>query len=342
MLKPYTPKSKKFYTTDAFTDYAINYLDAYKNEDKPFFLYLAYTAPHYPLHAWESDIKKYRNSYAKIGWDKLRKTRFANQLKQGLFPAGTVCSKPDPRTRDWNTLSNAEKDQQDLLMSVYAAMIDRIDQNVGKLVAKIRSLGQLGNTIFILLSDNGGTEEAPNRMPGVQAGPVGSYQCLGRDWANATNTPFRKYKKYDYEGGICTPFIVNWPGVTKPGAIVHEPVGHVIDIMPTLVEITGAKYPQKRAGQKVLPLEGQNLVEVFRTGKQRARKPIFFQFGRAKAVRDGKWKAVKQGNRPWELYDLKADRTELVNLAKKNPQKMRQLIQAWQKWARKCKLHYSG
>ena len=288
----YVPEKKDFYTTDEFATYAIDRLEEYKNEDKPFLLYLPFTAPHYPLHAWPADIAKYRGKY-RIGWDELRKRRYARQVEMGIIDAKYAASPRDPKVPAWDTLTDEQKDKNDLLMAVYVAMVDRMDQAIGRVLKKVEQLGKSQNTLVIFLADNGGCAENVNTTPNTPPGPVESYRTVGPAWANASNTPYRKYKATDYEGGNCTPFIASWPGVIKPGTMTDQ-VGHIIDM-------------------------------------------LFWQYGKGKAIRQGKWKLVRYDKADWELYDLDEDRTELNNVAKEHPGRVKQMTDAWQSWLDVCK-----
>jgi arylsulfatase A-like enzyme len=326
VIMGYTSPDKKFYHTDAFTTYAIDRLDEYKNEDKPFVLYLPYTAPHYPLHAWPEDIAKYRGKY-KIGWDEIRKQRFKRMKEMGIIGPN---HKLTPRaSKAWNELSAEQKDAEDLKMAVYAAMIDRVDQNLGRLFAKVKELGEWDNTLIMFLTDNGACPEQPNTTPDIPPGPVESYRTVSVGWANASNTPYRKFKSTDYEGGIRTPFIAHWPGVIKPG--MTDQVGHIIDVSATFRDITGAKYPKEILGNKTkLPL-GKSLLPILKGEEREPHKEIYWHFSRANAVRQGDLKVVRAG-KAWELYDLKADPTETNNLAKERPEITTELAKMWEAW----------
>jgi arylsulfatase A-like enzyme len=326
VIMGYTSPDKKFYHTDAFTTYAIDRLDEYKKEDKPFVLYLPYTAPHYPLHAWPEDIAKYRGKY-KIGWDEIRKQRFKRMNEMGIIGAN---HKLTPRaSKAWNELSEEQKDAEDLKMAVYAAMIDRVDQNLGRLFAKVKELGDWDNTLIMFLTDNGACPEQPNTTPNIPPGPVESYRTVSVGWANASNTPYRKFKSTDYEGGIRTPFIAHWPGVIKPG--MTNQVGHIIDVSATFREVTGAKYPKEILGNKTKPPLGKSLLPIFKGKEREPHKEIYWHFSRANAVRQGDLKVVRAG-KAWELYDLKADPTETNNLAKERPKKTAELSKMWEAW----------
>ena len=331
VIMGYTSPDKKFYHTDAFTDYAIDRLDEYKDEDNPFVLYLPYTAPHYPLHAWPEDIAKYRGKY-KIGWDKIREQRFMRMNEMGIIGPN---HKLTPRaSKAWDDLSEEQQDAEDLKMAVYAAMIDRVDQNLGRLFAKVKELGEWDNTLIMFLTDNGACSEQPNTTPDIPPGPVESYRTVSVGWANASNTPYRKFKSTDYEGGIRTPFIAHWPGVIKPG--MTNQVGHIIDISATFRDITGAKYPKQIQGKKTKPPPGKSLLTIFKGEEREPHKEIFWRFNRANAVRQGDLKVVRAG-KVWELYNLRADPTEVNNLAEQMPEKTAELSKMWEDWNEECK-----
>jgi arylsulfatase len=306
-------------------------LDEYKDEDKPFVLYLPYTAPHYPLHAWPEDIAKYRGKY-KIGWDKIREQRFKRMNEMGIIGPN---HKLTPRaSKAWDDLTEEQKDAEDLKMAVYSAMIDRVDQNLGRLFAKVKELGEWDNTLIMFLTDNGACPEQPNTTPDIPPGPVESYRTVSVGWANASNTPYRKFKSTDYEGGIRTPFIAHWPGVIKPG--MTNQVGHIIDVSATFRDITGAKYPKEILGNKTKPPVGKSLLPIFKGDERESHKEIFWRFNRANAVRQGDLKVVRAG-KVWELYDLRADPTEVNNLAEQMPEKTAELSKMWEDWNEECK-----
>lgn len=324
-FKPFTPDSKDFYTTDAFTDHAVEYLETYKDEEQPFLLYVAYTAPHYPLHASEEDIAKYRGKYGEIGWDKLRQQRFAQQQKLGVLPANVTLSPRDPDLPAWSEIDEQDRDWWDLRMATYAAMIDRMDRNIGRILQKLEAIGKVDNTVIFFLSDNGACEDSADRstVKGSMPWEVTSYLTQGRNWANASNTPYRKYKTTDYEGGTRTPMIAWWPAKIKPGTITDQP-GHLIDFMPTMLELAGEKITDE--------LPGQSLVETLGGSTNERPWPIYWQFGKAQAIRDQDWKLVKYGKGDWELYHLSEDPTELNDLAKDQPEKVQELDAKWQAW----------
>ncbi len=320
-----------FYTTDAFTDHAIETVRRFVNTGKPFLLHLAFTAPHSPIQARPEDIAKYRGKY-RLGWEELRRKRYARQCELKFLARDWKPAERDPLVYDWQT---ANQDWEDLRMAVYAAMVDRIDQNVGRVLQMLKELNLETNTVVVFLSDNGSnSEEADGRDTSHIPGPVSGYTYIGPAWAWAHNTPFRRYKTWAYEGGIATPFIVRWPGVVKPGTLTHQ-IGHVIDVMPTCLEIVGVPYPKTFSGNTVLPVEGRSLLGIFRGGERPPPKSLFWAQHGNRALREGKWKLVwDTDSEKWELYDMEADRTERQNLAAKHPVKVKELASAYKRWAR--------
>ncbi len=329
--QPYSP-DKDFYTTDYFTKYALNWLEEYKDDEKPFFLYMAYTAPHDPLMAWPEDIAKYKSKYLE-GYEAIRTNRYAKQKKMGLLDDKYVLSE---ETYDaWSSLSDSMRQVEDLKMAIYAAMIDRVDQKVGELLQKINDLGKSENTLVLFVSDNGSSAEVVNIPGNGKIGTVGQWTSLGKNWANVGNTPFRYYKNYSFEGGVCTPMIAYWPqGITAKNTI-NRSTGHFIDIMATLVDITGATYPKEFIGQQIVPMQGISLSPTF-TGQEVARdKPLFWKWAKGKAVRDGKWKIVAHGKDAlWQLYNMENDPSETNDLAGNQTDvvdKMNDMFIAWEK-----------
>ena len=227
-------------------------------------------------------------------------------------------------------------------MAVYAAMIDRMDRNIGRIGAKIKEMGVEDNTLVLFLSDNGGCAGKANYTPDIPPGPVESYRSVDPPWANASNTPFRKYKVWDHEGGISTPLIAYWPNVIKQGGAITHQMGHIIDIMATFVDVAGAGYPSSYAGHDVLPMEGKSLLPVLQGNRREDPEAIFWQINKnsgARAVRTPEWKLVTPGpGKPWELYDMEADRTELNNRADKYPGKARELANQYEAWVQRCNL----
>jgi len=331
--KPWTPPPQGFYMTDAITDYAVKFIDQYGRGPEPFFLYAAYTAPHWPLHAHPQDIQKYEGKYMK-GWDELRKERHRRQIEMGIVDKRWPLTPRDERAPAWETVE--DRKARDRAMAVYAAQVDRLDQDIGRVLAKIREIGAEENTLVIFLADNGGCAEEINRgVKGVPPGPPDSYFSYGLPWANASNTPFRLYKHWVHEGGIATPFIAYCPSIVKErGKIVHE-VGHIVDLMATCVDLAGAKYPQTFNGKPIQPMEGKSLVPVFQ-GRSLGSRKLFWEHEGNRAVRDGKWKLVSRYPKEWELYDLEADRTEMNDLSAKMPERVAQMAKDYAAWAARC------
>jgi len=339
---------KGFYTTDAFTDRAIQDID--KNKDgRPFFLYLAFNAPHWPLQAKEDDIQKFAGKYMQ-GWDKLRESRFRKQVELGLFDKNTELSPRDERVRAWDDVSEEQKVKSDYRMAVYAAQVYAIDRNVGKLINYLEKNGQLDNTLIFFLSDNGACAEPYKEFGGGLQTEINDPEksgsiSYGIGWANLSNTPFRLYKNNPTEGGIATPFIAHWPAKIKSEKGKFTDVrGHILNIMPTILEATGATYPKEYQGYKIQPLEGVSLLPTLLGDEQKtAGYQFFFEHSYNCAVIKGKWKAIsKIGSDTWQLYDLETDRTELHDLSTKYPDVVADLSVRWQDWAVRCKVLPKG
>jgi arylsulfatase len=335
-VRPYNPP-KGFYTTDAFTDWALEWLDEVKAgpKDKPFLLYLAYTAPHDPMMAWPEDIERYEGVYD-TGYEPIREARYRRQLEFGLFDRDTAPIS-GPEFPDWAALDPEKKRDEIRRMQVYAAMVDRVDQNVGRVLAKLKMIGRLDNTLIVFASDNGASSEVV-RIGEGKIGTLGRWASQLGPWANVSNTPLRKFKNYSYEGGIKTPMIAWWPSRIPPGTINAFP-GHFIDIMPTLVELSGAVYPKQLKGESVTPMQGVSLAPVFSGQVTERKQPLFWQWAKGRAVREGRWKLVSQtGSQPtWELYDLEMDRTETTDLASQFPDRVRRMAGLWQEWYDRCR-----
>jgi arylsulfatase A-like enzyme len=347
---PIQPDRKDFYYTDALNDEAVKFVERYGAQAEPFFLYVAHTAPHWPLHARPEDIAKYEGHYD-LGWDALREKRHQRMAYLGLIDRHSPLSTRHPTVPAWTNAPNKEWEAH--RMAVYAAMIDRMDQGIGKILGKLDEMKIAENTVILFLSDNGACAEnnqpgwydvpsrtrdgksvsVGNKHPEVMAGPNHVWQTVGPAWANASSTPFRWWKHYAHEGGTATPCIVSWPKKIKPGRLTHEP-GHVIDLMPTLVALSGAKYPGKFKGHPIQKMEGVNLVPVF-DGARAPSRTLFWEHEGNRAVRRGKWKLVAEQKGSWELYDLEQDRTEVHNLAGRNQDKVNELKEAYDRWARR-------
>jgi len=342
---------REWYTTDVFTDYALHFIDQVrKNDDAPFFLYLAYNAPHFPLHAKPEDVEKYRGRYRE-GWEVFRRRRYERLVEMGVVEPGWELSPPD--VPGWSSLTEQQRDDLDFKMALYAAIIDRLDRNIGRVVADLERRGELDNTLIIFLSDNGGTRETG--LFGIQgeAHTVANYDewarvggwtsSYGQGWANLSNVPFRRYKRESHEGAIATPFVVHWPdGIGKEpkpaeeGRLVDVPC-HLIDLMPTVVEVGGATYPQEFEGRDILPMEGRSLVPLFEDpgvkGGDLAQRTLYWEHEGNRAIREGDRKLVALRGGPWELYDMTTDRTELHDLADAEPARAAVLQRRWEDWA---------
>jgi arylsulfatase len=328
-----------YYTTDAFAEHAIRYIKDQK-DNKPFFLYLAFNAPHWPLHAKKSDYEQFVGKYMK-GWDVLRKERNQRQKELNLFDRDIPLSPRDKRVRPWNEVDEAQKRESDFRMAVYAAQISCLDQNIGKLVETLSRLKKLDNTLIIFLSDNGACAEPDLEFGGGEFARINDPDnsgvvSYGIGWANVSNTPFCQYKVQSYEGGISAPFIAYWPEKIKKtaGTVYHTPA-YLIDIMPTLIEVSGATYPKTyKDGTELFPLEGISQVSALVDGKGKEHKYMFWEHSDFSAVRKGDWKAYKKvTDSNWELYDLRTDRDEQINLAEQQPKLVKELNSRWYKWA---------
>ncbi|MDA2928934.1 arylsulfatase [Acidobacteria bacterium AH-259-O06] len=355
---PIEPETENYYYTDAISDKAVRFISDHSGTkpNQPFFCYVSYTAPHWPLHALQEDIARYKGKYDR-GWDWLRTDRQQRMIEMGIVDAKWQLTPRDQRASAWE--DTEDKEWQSRRMEVYAAQVERMDQGIGRIVQALGQAGQLDNTLILFLSDNGGcAEELRSRGKGlhiarrtrdnrpvrvgndssVMPGPEDTYQSYGLPWANASNTPFRRYKHWVHEGGIATPFIVHWPGRIKTQGELREQAGHLIDIMPTCVEVAGAEYPSQYKSQKILPAEGKSLVSVFEN-ESIEREAIYFEHEGNRAMRVEQWKLVAKGSEgPWELYDLEEDRTEMNDLAQKHPEQAKKMAEMWDQWARRAQV----
>lgn len=349
---PTRPAGTNFYYTDAIADRASADIQKYAGKDnKPFFMYVAFTAPHWPMMAPAADIAKYRSKY-EAGWDTLRTNRYERMIEMGIIDPKWPLSPRDSRVRAWTEAPN--KQWQIERMATYAAMVSRLDSGVGRILASLKEAKVDRNTLVFFLSDNGACDEVvqpdwydvPSRTrdgrvvkvgnnPEVMPGPDDVWQSYGVPWANVSDTPFRLYKHYVHEGGIASPFIVSWPaGITNTGSFTAQ-LAHVTDIMATCLDAAGAPYPTTYDGHAILPLEGRSLRPVFKGGA-REDHPIFWEHEGNRAVRFGKWKLVTRHPGGWELYDMEADRTEMNNLAAEHPDKVAELGALYDAWAKRC------
>lgn len=334
-------EGKEFYATDLYTDSAIHFINKHPVE-KPFFLYLPYTAPHWPLHALPEDIAKYDGKYDK-GWNVIREKRYERLLQTRLIDETTKLTQKHEPGKNWDDLTEEEKEYEARLMEVHAAMIDRMDQNIGRILKTLENKGELNNTVIMFISDNGaagargltgGKYGNPRFDPDAMPGTPGSFTGFGKNWANVSNSPFREFKSDIHEGGIATPFIAWYPAKFPAGKINHT-VSHIVDVMPTLIELTGAIYPEEFEGHKIKPSEGKSLVSIITEMKRIEDQIYYFEHLGKCGVIDGEWKIVRFRNQPWELYNLKKDRSETNNLADEIPEKLNELAQKYDNWADK-------
>jgi len=335
------PQFGEWYGTFLWSQWGLRFIDEAISAKQPFFLYVAHCAPHFPLMAPAEEIAKYRGKYL-AGWDALRKARHRRQVEMGLVDAKWPLTPRAPNSPAWEDVSDEDRQRFDHMMAIYAAMIDTMDRSVGTLVAGLRERGALDNTLILFVSDNGGNAESgPNgRYERANPGDAHSNVFLGQNWATLNNTPFRKWKHFVHEGGAATPLIAHWPqGIAESqhGKLVHQP-GHVIDLMPTIVNAATVKYPTEFRGTTIEPMEGVSLVPAF-SGRPLARsQPIFFNHEENRAVRDGKWKLVALAGQPWELYDLDADRTELHDLSSQYPDHVTAMAAQYEAWAKRTRV----
>lgn len=338
--QPYTP-GPGYYSTNAYTDYAIKFLKDSRNSGKPFFLYLAYQAPHWPLQALPEDIAKYKGRFL-VGWDSLRTRRHRRMQQLGIISPTTQLSPRDAHVPAWESLSQAEKVRWDDKMAVYAAMIDRMDQNIGRLRQTLRELGQDQHTVILFLSDNGGSSESiqgsgfrPEILAASQkpASDPTSFTAYGFEGANVSNTPFRLFKHWEYEGGTATPFIAYGPGIVRPGRTSTQPA-HLIDLMATCLDLAGVPYPQTHKKQPIKPTEGISLVPVLKGRPWTGHEALYFEHEGNRAVRQGRWKLVSEyPANQWQLYDTETDRAELHDLSAQQPQRVHTMAVLYEQWA---------
>ncbi len=344
----YAPET--FYATDAVTDHALDFLRlARETPDRPWFLYVAYHAPHFPLHAPRGEIAKYADRYH-VGWDQIREERLDRMKKLGVVPESTQLTQ---RSRwqnygetktgvnpAWDSLPKDRRLDLARRMAIYAAMIDRMDQQIGRLVQDLKEAGELHNTLIVFTSDNGACFEwdpfgfdisssnqnilhTDDRLD--EMGGPSTYHSVGSGWANASNTPWRLYKHFNHEGGIASPGIVHWPaGLSHAASTLHHRPAHIIDLLPTAVAVSGAEYRGK------LSLPGMDLIDQIKQGS--GDRTLFFEHQGNRAVRSGRWKLVALDDQPWELYDFSVDRTETNDLASAYPEKVKHLAAAWETW----------
>lgn len=357
------PVPKQFSMTDALTEHAVRFVNeatTRASDRKPFFLYLAYVAPHWPLHAPEAEIAPHRERY-RSGWDTIRDARIARQRKLDLLPEKWT---PHPWPQDVHR-SKMERypDWQAERMAVYAAQVASIDRGVGQVLDQVRESGDWDNTLILFISDNGAAPDGgvvptttgfgfgpgkrnddwridrvpirPGSGPETMPGPADTFAGYGHGWATVSNTPFRNTKMTAYEGGIRSPYIAHWPKVISKGGRISEQVGHVVDLMATFLDITGTTYPKTFADRTPLPLDGLSLLPTFRGKDGPEHRELFWNAPKNQAMRSGQYKLVNAApGKPWELYDLATDATETRNLAKRHPDTVLDLAARWNAWAR--------
>lgn len=326
------------YLTQAITDFAIQSIDRIKDQQNPFFLYLAYNAPHWPIQALPEDIARYKGKYLQ-GWDALRKARYRKLVSLGIISKEWKLSPRYEKAPEWNALSASEKDQWDTRMAIYAAMIDRMDQCIGQVLDKLKATGRDRNTLIIFVSDNGGSGDTVREWDYVtqktgEPGSVHSIDSYDPPWGNASNTPFKLFKKNTHEGGIASPFIAWYPGKIVANAISQQ-ASHITDIMPTLLSVAGVVYPESFGNEVLTPLAGTSLTGLFKNPKAIQNRTIFWEHEGSRAIRKADWKLVAEIGKPWELYDLKTDRSENHNLAGRHPAKVKELEKEYLEWAAK-------
>lgn len=370
MISPFADpeyQPKQYYYTDAISDHAVRFIDEHAREqkEKPFFMYMAYTAAHWPMHALEEDVAKYKGKYD-AGYESARQARFLRMKQMGLIAKNAELA---PTKGDWTQVQ--DKPWEARCMEVYAAMIDRMDQGIGRMVGTLEKNGLLQNTLILFLQDNGGCQEGIGRQvqppksneqtfpviaqdairlevipkqtrdgkavkqgQGITPGGPNDYIAYGEAWANVSNTPHREYKHFVHEGGISTPLIAHWPAgipAVQRGKIETQP-GHLIDLMATCADVAGAKYPAEFSGQKIQPMEGVSLVPALK-GRGGETRSIFWEHEGNRAHRAGPWKLVAKADRPWELYNIDHDRAEQHDLAAAETERVKSMAAAWESWA---------
>jgi arylsulfatase len=358
------PEGTDFYLTSKIADYSIDFLKqhAAKHRDKPFYSYLAFTSPHFPLHAIQTDIDRYRDRYLE-GWDSIRQSRWRRMRKMGLLSCGLAPLEPDvkpswnfskdrlekmigpgeaDRAVPWEDLTDEQKKFQATKMAIHAAMIDRMDKEIGRVIEQLKKMNALENTLILFVSDNGASAEIIIRGDmndkNAAAGSAGSYLCLGPGFSSAANTPLRLHKSWVHEGGTSSPLIVQWPkGLAAQNELRHDPC-HFVDILPTILDVTGAKgFSPEWNNETAPPLPGTSLVPTLKKDGVLKHDYIYFHHGQNRAIRVGDWKLVAKGGGPWELYNLKNDRCESKNLAEKYPDRVRKMSAKWQQCEDKFK-----
>jgi arylsulfatase len=350
---PILPSGTNFYYTDVIADHAVADIQQYGGDGKPFFMYVAFTAAHWPLQAPAKDIAKNLKTY-EVGWDVLRTNRYERQIKMGVIDKDWPLSPRDSHAVAWTNVVHRKWEAN--RMATYAAMVEHLDTGVGRIMAELKAKKIDQNTLVMFLSDNGACAEVvqpdwydvPSKTRGgipiqvgnhfnIWAGPENVWQSYGWPWANLSDTPFRLFKHYTHEGGISSPFIVHWPAMIQTNGGFSRQIGHITDIMSTCLAAAGVPYPKSYDGHPILPTEGESLIPVFE-GRERETRPLFWEHEGNRAVRLGKWKLVSRYPHAWELYDTEADRTELNDLAGKYPERVKMMGDLYQAWADRCQV----
>ncbi len=347
-------ESGDFHLTDAISDHAASQIEDAAS-DAPFFQYIAFTAPHWPLHAWEDDIAKYEGRYMR-GWDEMRTSRHEEQKGLGIVDEKWQISQRDEDAPPWEDVDN--KEYEDIRMAVYCAMIEQVDRGVGRVIDTLKRLGRFDNTIMMFLSDNGGCAELfqedadwpdpsqwattptldgdPVRVgdiPDLRPGPDTTFQAVELPWANVSNTPFRFFKRWFHEGGVSTPFIVHWPSRIEDPTILDNVPMHITDIAATVYDAAGAQYPSEFKGNEITPLEGESFMSAIEGKAWSREKPVAVEHEGNRGIRIGDWKLVAEWDKPWELYNIPEDRTELNDLASSEPSRVAEMERAYDEWA---------
>jgi arylsulfatase len=335
--KPWSEFGRDFYTTDANTDWGMKFIEEGLAQKKPFLLYIAHNAPHYPLHVREPDFRKYEETY-KDGWDKLRKARFEKQKKLGIFPADAKLPERPEAIPAWVSLNAEQKDWERRRMAAFAGMVDRVDQQMGRLTAFLKEKGVLENTVIMLFADNGGCPFDRTKGKEYEPWDPRSYWTYDTSWAWMGNTPFKYYKQNQHEGGIRSPMITHWPAGLKAKGFTSQPA-HLVDILPTLVELGGGTYPKKQGERTVRPHDGISMADIFAGKERKGHKELFFHYGNNRALRQNDWKLASCSGGAWELYNLKSDPFEELNVSSSHPEKVAAMSQRYEEmWGASLKL----
>jgi arylsulfatase A-like enzyme len=335
-----------FYYTDAISDTAVSMIQENMLTDSPFFMYVSYTAPHWPLHAYKDNYEPYIDMYS-AGWDSIRLQRFRRQKELGIVDEDWILSERNPEAPAWDSLSDEKKEEMKLRMAIYAAQIEVMDCGIGRIISELEKEEELDNTLIFFLQDNGACAEfiRGRNQDLVVMGTDESFESYRLPWANASNTPFRLFKHWTHEGGISTPLIVHWPeGVVNSGRTSDRP-GMLMDIMATCIEVTGAEYPLQFKGNKIHNLEGESLLHSIKNKSDKRESVIFWEHEANRAIRSEDWKLVLKASEEypfdgkWELYNMADDRTEMNDLAETYPEKVEEMKKMWEDWAQRIKVY---